>query len=401
MRLTALCLLICTATLFAPQNAVCVEPLERVHAVQIGAFQNRPEAEALQTKAELEGWTPVKVVELTTGVLPFRVRVGEFDVAADASWYKLALRRRGYRDAYELSTKAETITTTVVGGSGPIEPCFRRWSLGAMSGATPFSQLKRRAIDAYIADDTESATLSTSSSVAVADILTSVANCQLAATKLEVCRARLRIANISHYANRKWLTAYHAYGEALAIARPGSWEQAESLLQRAAVLLELGQAEMGNMNEVRRACDLVGETVPTSFTRILSTAALMHAEATFNEDRYEDALQEFLLIAKKWPDRQREIVGAQLYAGVCCAKLNRFAEAKPLLQQITRWNADTSKFYAWQGRIIDPSFDAATWLIAIARSEGNSQEEAKWAELRNQIKARHGNSLLSKGENYQ
>jgi hypothetical protein len=194
------------------------------------------------------------------------------------------------------------------------------------------------------------------------------------------------MANIWHYAKGpKWLTSYHAYGEALAIAQPGSKQEAECLLQRAALLMELANSGKGTMVECRRACLLIRERVSPQFQRVRAVADLIHAEALFNEEKYEESLQEMVNLQTRWPGRWREVAAAQVYAGIACCKLEKLDRAEELLQGVLKMDVKGADFFQWRGTPRSANRDAAQWLAHIAWQKGDAEKAKSYEALVNQI----------------
>lgn len=317
-----------------------------------------------------------------------KVLVGEFETTADGAWWKLALRKRGCPDAF-LVTVPNEARKTVAQTTGPLTPNFKPLSgfaareTGAIDSVRARLQGKpKEDLGRILAEEPEANTAGETETQNLVEALRPVADGDMPASLREACRARIAIAHLWHYGGkRRWLTAYHCYGEALSLAVPGSAEEAECLLQRAALLMELAKSGLGTMEECRRGCRLVAERVPEGNLRARAVAALMHAEALFEEERYSEALDEFLALPDRWPTQRREVAAALVYGGIAAQRLKQSDLATYLLQKAVEIDVEGAEFFQWRGKPRDAKRDAARWLAHIYARQGNATEARKWGDF--------------------
>lgn len=244
--------------------------------------------------------------------------------------------------------------------------------------------------------------MNTSDTQRVIEALLPMANGRSEVSARDVCRARIAIAHAYHYGGgMRWLTAYHAYGEALDVAAANSDEEAECLLQRAALLMELSQSSKGSLADCRRACRIISARVPARCTRVHATAALIHAEALFLEEKYEEALAELQGLSGKWPQCKREIAGAAVFAGIALHKLGRDEEAKALLAEAAGCDMKPDDLFRWKGKFVLPSLDAALWLAALHDRSGNTEEAEVWRQYVRHARENYSDTILLPGETRQ
>ena len=415
-------------------SSAAVEPPARIHSVQVAArsADNVTEVEGLASRLRSAGWGPV-YAEAATSTALTRVCVGRFETIADATWWKLALRKRGYPDAFIVS-RENTDRAEAVAPAGPLTPNFRtpaRFAsasgnasdavgtatgtltagteaetgsigaaeppAGASGSSTPpasagrgalaavrdaLTPERRATVDLWLSTTPERNTADATQTRELVTALQPIADGDASTSRSEICRARVAIAHAWHYGGvRRWLTSYHCYGEALALADPGSPEEAECLLQRAGLLMELANSGLGTMEECRRACDLVRERVPVTDERAHSVAALMHAEAFFHDKRYEEALAESAEIERQWPDRRREIAMANVFAGLACERLNRLGDAEEYFKAVVDMRLQTDELFQWRGKRRDLVCDAARRLNYIAIVTEKHAEAKSWRKL--------------------
>jgi hypothetical protein len=370
----------------ASAAAWTLPPPQRVYSVQVAAVSANRDEQIRDTVTSLTaaGWKPV-YTRPTTDTAQTPIWVGQFETQADATWWKLALRRRGYPDAFTVSRDNDTATTPA-GARGPLEPNFRTPANFAALPTRALDTLgdsmagaRRQVLTTLLSEGPEANTATETETQQLVDSVAPIANGDTRATRLEVCRARLAIAHGWHYGGkRRWLTSYHCYGEALALAPRGSREEAECLLQRAALLLELARSGIGTMEECRYACLRVQEQVATSNTRAQVVSALMHAEALYYDQRYEEAISEFLGLQTRFPDRVREHCMANTYAGIAYAKLGRPAEAEQHLRLVIDAQPEAQDLFVWRGKTRDVQVDASKWLAVICESTGRHDEASSW-----------------------
>lgn len=358
-----------------------------MHSIQVKAFpaEDASGVATLKERLSSEGWRAV-ITRQTSGSQLTGVCVGKYETQADARWARQALRQNGYEGAFCVSFDNSAKETPVPLACAK-SAVFR--SAGALQEAQTTSALQkyiagigaddRSQLMKLLSEQPESNTANASQSLSLMSGLKPFAEAQSPATRLEACQARLAIANACHYGEEKqWLKAYVAYGEALDLATSGSREEAECLLQRAALVSELVGTGIGSWEEARRSCRQALERVSPANERVHVVATLMHAEALFDEKKYEKALGEFLALQRKWPGRWREFLAAQAYAGVCCMKLKRYAEAEAYFHGVIIADAGAEHSFQWRGKVRDLTVDAAEWLSMACLGQGKTEESKLW-----------------------
>ena len=382
-------------------SAVCaLEAPSQLFTIQLGAFASKSEADGVVAKLASEGWAPCKVVQVDPSVATrFKVYFGQFETYADADWWKRALRRRGYAEAFNVALPNPK-KEGALEPAGPLVPNFRPVkTFGTKTDVvkTAIQQLPA-VLQAHacilLSEHPEQIGADTTQTKTIVAVFQAIADGHAGAERQEVCRARVAIANAFHYASLRWLTAYHAYGEALKIAPVGTDLEAECLLQRAALTMELANSAKGSMNEVRRACTLVKEKVSEQNTRCHAVAHLMYAESLFNEGRFDESLTSFTQIAVKWPQRRREVAAAQVYMGIALARLNQPAEAALVLEQAVSLDVTPQEFFQWRGAKQSPAADAASWLIHCYRELKEPEKADAWKVKLDEFKAQLGERRL-------
>jgi len=346
------------------------------------------EAEAYVELLESQGWSPVFVYE-QQGSQWLKVRIGRFETVPDAAWWRLALVNRGYKDAYIANVAFTSGTLQAEGARGPLVPNFKTPKSFAQTDRAALTSVRdsltsqcKGVLDRFVSQTPEWHTGTDTDTVTLVHALQPVADGEVPASKQEICRARIAIAHAWHYGKRRWLTSYHCYGEALALSEPGSQEEAECLLQRAALLMELTNSGLGTMEDARRATEIVMERVPKENERAHAVAELMHAETLFEEKKYEEALVEFFNLQEKWADKRwREVAGAQVYAGICAANLGRYAEAESFLRPIFSMPLKPEESWYWRGKRRDLEEDAAGWMAIVCTRQGRPEEGAAWGRF--------------------
>lgn len=394
-------ILLAAATLLLPSLSNAVHPARELYAVQLAAFPTEQQAKTFSGEAVARGWAPVVVKrsESDTG-LPYKVQFGRFDTQADAEWWKLGLRKRDYNDAFivsELNWKRAAALPT----SGPMVQNFRKIAMFT-PGQLTLNLIKAKAgpdqegLEFLLSEKPERLNANSTATQRLMSHLRPVADGQLPASKIDACRARLGIANAEHYARFRLLTSYQAYGEALELAEPGSAEEAECLLQRAAVLKELSDAKKCTKDSARRACLIVLEKVSTTNERAHAVATLMFAETFVDQGAFDLALPHLFSIAQKWPNRRREIAAAQVYAGIACAKLRRYQEAKDLLQKVMDMNLTPADCFMWNGKYNLTNYDAAKWLAHVCERMGQQSLSNQWKQEVLAIEEQYGDMLFKR-----
>lgn len=378
--LHALCLTAAIGLNCRPSHAQTTDALSLVSAtprvfytVQIAA---KPKTDALQirqTTASLRaaGWSPIFTDVSATSPLT-RVCVGRFPTAADATWWRLALRKRGYAEAFVHKLpydRAYNLSNT----TGPITAIFSTPATFVTADAVDVSSqttgMRQRARDQYqsfLSDDPESNTGDESETTEALQRLLHFANGEEPVTTRALFRARMAVAHLYQYGpTRRWLTAYHAYGEAMKHAPHGSAEEAECLLQRAAVLMELAKSGVGSLEDCRLMCAKLLTDVPSRHAKQHAVAGLIYAEALFDDGKVEDSIPYFLAVQQRWPTRQREVLMAQVYLAISYAKLGIYNEAEQLLQDAQSINAENTARFKWRGRYRDPQRLLENWRSSI------------------------------------
>lgn len=386
--------------------SLAVRPPEIIHSVQLKSFSGqgaREDATSFAQKVQGSGWSPIRVMELSDSTSSsVKVWFGAFSSYPDADWWKRALQRRGYADAFIVS-RANHEVAEATAPNGPLTPNFARVQSFSEDKNDPtiscggeLDARLQQELQQLFSEEPEKLATDTTETKQLITVLEPLANATLAVSKIAACRARIAIAHAMHYGQLRWLTAYHAYGEALELADVGSAEHAECLLQRAALLMELSRCGKGDLSEVRRMCELIAETVDPKYQRVRAVAALMHAEALFNESRYDEAIAEFLAISDNYPQRPREIMAAQVYAGIASALQGKDSEARDLLEQVTRAKYGARDFFHWRGKVQDPALDAAKWLVYLGQKNSDTSATMKWQKFHEQLQREYGSQLIDR-----
>lgn len=379
-----------------------VPPPDVLYSLQIGAFPSQYQAEKLAAELRLKGWSPVEVtMDKSLQQFPAKVRFGRFETQADAEWWKLGLRNREFKDSFIIFQPNE-LGLECLPTSGPMTQNFKTVtsfssSLAQLTSLLSDGNPNREAISFLLSTEPERLNSNTTVTKELIASLLPIANGDILASKIDVCRSRLAVANAEHYARFRLLTAYQAYGDALELAAEGSVEEAECLLQRAAVLKELSDASKASKESTRRSCKIVLERVAPSNKRAHAVATLMFAETMVDEGKFEEALPHLFAIARNWPDRRREVAGAQVYAGIACARLNRMAEAKELLIKVIHLNLSPQDYFMWRGKYNVQAYDAAKWLAHICEKSGDTTGAEQWHRKIIEFENNLGDLLIKRG----
>jgi hypothetical protein len=379
-------------------------PPSQLYVIQVAAISTSHSmaAQELVSRMQQEAWTPVRIQSTD----PFaKVQFGLFETYPDALWWRYALRRRGYPDAFIVPQKNEDRTSGVQ-CSGPIVPNFKPVSreMKAASGGLEMVRLQAPVrlhanLERLMSETPERNTANSSDTVALISSLQALADGDAPGSLLDVCRARIAVANAWHYGGKpRWLTAYHCYGEALAVAPAGSPEEAECLLQRAALLMELAQSGKATMEECRLACQTVLERVPSHLERPRAVASLIHAEALFNEGRYDECIDEMMAVQAKWPQRCREVAAAKVYEGIACCKRGYFDLAEFVLLGAVDMEIPDGSFFQWRGVPKDPKKDAAQWLAHIYWTVRDTHQARYWERFASECEMRMAAQIIAAEE---
>lgn len=176
--------------------------------------------------------------------------------------------------------------------------------------------------------------------------------------------AMRRVAGISH-ALHNYPDAWLAY-EQIEKTTDDPAVAAEARMARAGLAFELTGRGKGTWEEVRALCESV-PTMPQAPRRVRATAALMHLETWFNQEQYNASLAEANALLATYPDIPREWYMAKVWKGISLYRLDRIAEARPVLQQILAAQIPNSEKFGG----VEPRARAALWLAFLENGEGN------------------------------
>lgn len=399
-------LLVCMLMHSVCSAAVQVPPPSRLHYVQVAAVPTTDTTRlaTLQSMLGKAGWGPVTTTASATAGL-IAVRVGEFETALDAEWYKQSLREQGYPDAFKVAT-ANPTGAAARGGQGPVKTAFRAVTAAdlASAGTGVFDKLRPALtpaqcnhLDRFLSEEPEANTATEADALLFASNLQLIADGQARASKQEVCRARIAIAHNWHYSwCRRWPLSYQCYGEALSLAAPGSKEEAECLVQRAALIMQLARSQKGDdMEACRRACATVSSRVSESDERAHAVAGLMAGESYFFENKYAEAVRDLLLVQQRWPKRWREVAMAQVFAGISYVKMDKLDDGERLLRAVYTMHPSGNDLFKWHGNPRELETDAAEWLLHISVKKRQPDQIRFWAEY---LSARSSSSADSSQE---
>lgn len=392
-------------------GASAIEPPARLHSVQVGSFAvgDKEGLDASLARLQSGGWGPV-LTTASAAVGRTAIWVGEFDTAADAEWWKRSLVAKGFPGAFKV-VRANSEGRLPVVSTGPVDRVFKEARRQASSDAGALTVLgqkldgsrKRDHLAKFLSSEPEANTADVTETIAMAAELQPVADGDVSASRGEICRARIATAHAWHYGYaREWQKSYQCYGEALALAAPGSPEEAECLVQRAALLMELCRSKQGDdMEACRRACRMVQRRVAATDERAQAVAALMHAETWFHEAKYVRAVEELTAIQTLWPNREREIAMANGYAGVACAMLGRPDDAEVLLTTVIQMDPKGPNAFKWHGEESHLVSQAADWMAHIRISLGDRERAVEWKKFAEARKVNPAEALPAVLENAQ
>ena len=413
MKSLILYVVICLSTV----PVFSLDPPARIHSVQVGAFKydNQATAEGVKQNLIGESWSPVFIVPNSINTL-LQVRVGAFESKIEAMWAKLELRKRGYHDAYEVSeinTKKEFLTVN----KNPIPLIFEKTDI--YKDSIPSETIKSikeiwnnqnrlEMLQNYIAQNQElqnsginlariylwRAQLLRDRSIVdeVYSNLREIADGTIPVSREECAEARFWIAQIYHYYKNKRVKAYHAYSEAMNLCQKGSELEANCLLERAAVMLELARDNIATFYEVRRDCEKVIENVPTMYEQQCAVSELMHAESWYfehikkNEDVLDKMYQEMNDFVKKYSHRRRESVSAYSYLGYAAAAQKDFENMEKYFRKATEYKLNEDEMFAWKGKVTNPYCNIAEIMIQAFKIDGRTSEIERWKIYLNQLK---------------
>jgi tetratricopeptide (TPR) repeat protein len=186
--------------------------------------------------------------------------------------------------------------------------------------------------------------------------------------------AMRRAAAIAHKLHRypeAWL-AFQQIEQAAADAA----EAAEARMQKSGLAVELVGRGKGRWEEARALCASV-VTMPGVPRRIQSTAALMHLETYYHENRLTDALDGAISFMELYPDCTREYRVAQVWRGIILAQLHQFNEALVILQDAASTPIAVQDTFAG----LAPRARAALWLAWVADLQGDQPLRDQWVQF--------------------
>jgi len=359
-----------------------VEPPQEIRTVQIAALPDPTEIATLITLAKEAGWDPVFVPSTTQTQALQRVCVGRYETIADAFIAKNLLRNSGYPDAFMVTLPNPQGSTATSANRGPGTKIF----IAPKGFARRFADLppglskvrvggKEKSVEEVLRGHWSASSQTEEESNELITELLPIANGEVQASQAHVARARMNIGHSYQYRRGgQNLAALQSYTEALEVAEPGSVEEAECLVERAALLMQLARSGKGTMEEVRRACRIAERRIAPERNKFRATAALMNAETLLIDKRWEEGLAALQAIQNQYRQQRREHLAATLMSGVALLHLNRTAEAEGVFRQMLATPVDTKDQFFSVQKPGGYHSDAALWLAHIAYRRGDEVE---------------------------
>lgn len=186
--------------------------------------------------------------------------------------------------------------------------------------------------------------------------------------------AMRRAAAVAHKLHR-YPEAWLAFGQIEESAADVS-EAAEARMQRAGLALELVGRGKGRWEEARALCASV-TAMPGVPRGVQATAALMHFETYYHENRLAEALDGAVGFMELYPDCTREYRVAQAWRGIILAQLHRLDEALVILEEAASTPIDAKDTFAG----LAPRARAALWLAWVADLKGNHVLRDQWVQF--------------------
>lgn len=186
--------------------------------------------------------------------------------------------------------------------------------------------------------------------------------------------AMRRAAAIAHKLHRypeAWL-AFQKIEEAAA----NDADSAEARMQRAGLAVELVGRGKCRWEEARALCASV-LALPAASRGVRATAALMHLETYYHENRLQEALKETIAFLEFYPDCTREYRVAQVWHGIILAQCSNLDEARLVLEQAAATPIDEQDTFAG----LAPRARAALWLAWVADLQGNLSLRDHWVQF--------------------
>jgi len=418
--------------LFASSTVVAeIPPPAALRTVQCGSFEAQAEADALKIRLSDEGFGPVWQ-DGDGGRI--RVFAGRMERLTDAYLLKLHLHDRGFSDAFE---KAFPNTAKSEFGSQFTTPMPRLLFADPASGKPFFSPASIVPFEENEELTAVASALKGGENVeafyAVEDLIDElpdkdplkgwamvrlgramvqnskraenaqalflrVARGEVAATAEDQMQARWLAADSWHYFLGDRTTAYRAYNEILAeYGRQDDGVRARAMVEVAACLLELAQAQKSYYNEVRRASRQILETVPRQYERAHAVADLLYCESwLFNGDK-ERALEDFQGFETRHPNRPREIAMANQMQGWMLAELGRWEEAVPYFERNLAMEFPPEERFYWKGEPWNLKRLSSKWLMHYAGKFEDAARQKQYAEYVDSAKFDEGVGALPTG----
>lgn len=186
--------------------------------------------------------------------------------------------------------------------------------------------------------------------------------------------AMRRAAGIAHKVHN-YPDASLAFAQIIASA-PQSDTAADARVQLAGIAFELVRQGYGSWQEVDRLCR-VAEDHPLASRRDRATAALMHLEQLYEQQRYTEALAEVQVFRQNYNDIPREYFMVEVWEGILYCKLGLMQQAEAALTRAVSEKIPPGEKFAG----VEPRARAAVWLAWICNARHDTAARDRWVNM--------------------
>jgi hypothetical protein len=340
------------------------DPPPTGYAVQVGVVKETTNETLLKDELKKQGWSNVGVIDSQDKSGARRVVVGRFPSYADAEWERLALRRRGFGDAF--ITTATTAMPwsdwridgpdTTVFGRNPAPPTqtrdARTGKLEARAAVVPGTLSERTGFPEFLrtrgnqgnpkrnpADGMElvrltplveadkdlrelvteayraNAPTKEQNAVLLDRLMPLARNAGGKLSPRDTALARLAVARVEQSYRMRKLTAYRAYAEVLDYCAAHPELEDVARIARLAMAASLLEVSLGKypLSDVRRAA---AHLYGTGDRNIDARIAVYSAAMLSHDRRADQSTQAFRIIADHYADYNNVVANALLFEGV-------------------------------------------------------------------------------------